>query len=257
MVPTGRGAGAAGGARPALARRPRAGASSDEHGERQPFASPEHILFGVSLLPWMQWMADQPWSIGLRESLFVWPLLESAHVLTLMLFVGTAAMLDLRLLGLTFRTVPASEFTGRLLPWTRASFALMAVTGVLLVLRLARALLPEHLLPGEGHPARCGGPQHLVVPRARAPARAGLGSDACRRRGRPASPRCCRSWPGPAWSSPGGWWPTTGSTAICSPSRRSSTGPPAASWRRCRSPSPDAAAVLRMVRGHRARTGRA
>jgi hypothetical protein len=80
----------------------------------------------------MQWMAEQPWSIGLRESLFVWPMLESAHVLVLMLFVGTAAMLDLRLLGLTFRTVPASEFTGRLLPWTRASFALMAITGLLL-----------------------------------------------------------------------------------------------------------------------------
>lgn len=77
-------------------------------------------------------MAEQPWSIALRESLFVWPLLESAHVLVLMLFVGTAAMLDLRLLGVTFRSVPASEFTGRLLPWTRASFALMATTGLLL-----------------------------------------------------------------------------------------------------------------------------
>lgn len=77
-------------------------------------------------------MTEQPWSIALRESLFVWPLLESAHVLTLMLFVGTAAMLDLRLLGLTFRTVPASEFTGRLLPWTRASFVVMAITGLLL-----------------------------------------------------------------------------------------------------------------------------
>jgi len=80
----------------------------------------------------MQWMAEQPWSIGLRESLFVWPLLELAHVLVLMLFVGTAAMLDLRLLGVAFRSVPASEFTGRLLPWTRASFALMAITGLLL-----------------------------------------------------------------------------------------------------------------------------
>lgn len=77
-------------------------------------------------------MAEQPWSIGLRESLFVWPLLESAHVLVLMLFVGTATMLDLRLLGLTFRSVPASEFTSRLLPWTRASFVAMAITGLLL-----------------------------------------------------------------------------------------------------------------------------
>ena len=80
------------------------------------------------MLPWFQRMTEQPWSIALRESLFVWPLLESTHVLTLMMFVGTTAMLDLRLLGVTFRGVPASEFTSRLLPWTRASFAVMAIT---------------------------------------------------------------------------------------------------------------------------------
>ncbi len=97
-----------------------------------PYAWPEHILFAVSLLPLWQWMAAQPWSIGLRESLFMWPLLESAHVLTLMMFVGTTTMLDLRLLGVTFRGVPTSEFTGRLLPWTRAAFAVMTVTGLLL-----------------------------------------------------------------------------------------------------------------------------
>ena len=77
-------------------------------------------------------MNEHPWSIALRESLFMWPLLESTHVLTLMVFVGTAAMLDLRLLGLSFRGVPASEFTDRLLPWTRGSFVVMAVTGLLL-----------------------------------------------------------------------------------------------------------------------------
>ena len=80
-----------------------------------------------------QWVADQPTSIALRESLFLWPLLESTHVLTLMLFAGTTTMLDLRLLGVAFSGVAASQFTGRLLPWTRGSFAVMAVTGLLLV----------------------------------------------------------------------------------------------------------------------------
>jgi len=80
----------------------------------------------------MQWLAEFPSSIALRESLFVWPLVESTHVLTLAVFVGTAAMLDLRLLGVSFGSVPASAFTARLLPWTRASFALMTLTGLLL-----------------------------------------------------------------------------------------------------------------------------
>ncbi len=86
-----------------------------------------------SLLTFAHWVADQPSSIALRESLYVWPMLEAAHVVTLMFFAGTAAMLDLRLLGMSFREVPASHFIGRLLPWTRAAFVVMAVTGGLLL----------------------------------------------------------------------------------------------------------------------------
>ena len=80
----------------------------------------------------LEWLAATPWSIALHESLYVWPLLESTHVLCLALFVGTAAMLDLRLLGVAMTHIPVSAFTGRLLPWTRAGFAIMVTTGVLL-----------------------------------------------------------------------------------------------------------------------------
>lgn len=80
----------------------------------------------------LAWLESTPWSIALRESLYVWPLLESTHVLTLALFVGTTIMMDLRLLGVTFGNARASDFTGRMLPWTRAGFVILAVTGVLL-----------------------------------------------------------------------------------------------------------------------------
>jgi hypothetical protein len=70
--------------------------------------------------------------VALRESLYVWPFLESTHVLSLGLFAGTAAMLDLRLLGLAIPRVPVSDLTTRLLPWTRAGFAVMVTTGLLL-----------------------------------------------------------------------------------------------------------------------------
>ena len=62
----------------------------------------------------------------------MYPLIESTHVLTLGLFVGLAVMLDLRLLGLTMRRVPVSEVIARLLPWTKAGFVVMVITGVLL-----------------------------------------------------------------------------------------------------------------------------
>jgi hypothetical protein len=86
----------------------------------------------MSLLPFCQWLEKTPASIALRESLWMYPLVESAHVLTLCLFVGTAAMLDLRLLGWTMRRTPVSEVASQLLPWTAAGFAVMVTTGALL-----------------------------------------------------------------------------------------------------------------------------
>jgi uncharacterized protein DUF6644 len=86
----------------------------------------------VSLLPFCQWLEKTPWSIALHESLWVYPIVESVHVLTLCLFLGTAVMLDLRLLGLTMRQVPFSEVAAKLLPWTAAGFALMVISGSLL-----------------------------------------------------------------------------------------------------------------------------
>jgi hypothetical protein len=62
----------------------------------------------------------------------MYPLVESTHVLSLTLFVGLTAMMDLRLLGLTLRHVPVSQVTARLLPWIRIGFAIMMFTGLLL-----------------------------------------------------------------------------------------------------------------------------
>jgi hypothetical protein len=84
------------------------------------------------LLPFCEWLAGTAWSIALHESLYLYPLVETIHVLSLMLFVGSAVVVDLRLLGWTFREVPVSEITGRILPWTVAGFAIAVTTGALL-----------------------------------------------------------------------------------------------------------------------------
>ena len=59
----------------------------------------------------------------------MYPLLETTHVLTLCVFLGTAVMLDLRLLGLTLVRVPMSEVKRRLGPWMVAGFVVMVITG--------------------------------------------------------------------------------------------------------------------------------
>lgn len=84
------------------------------------------------MLAFFEWMANTPWSIALHESLYMYPLVESTHVLTLCLFAGTAMMFDLRLAGLSMRHIPASTVMARLLPWTRAGFAVMVTTGLML-----------------------------------------------------------------------------------------------------------------------------
>jgi hypothetical protein len=86
----------------------------------------------MSLLRFCEWLASTPGSIALHNSLYVYLVVSTVHVVTLSVFVGTAAMLDLRLLGATMQGVPVSEVAARLRPWTVAGFVLMVVSGALL-----------------------------------------------------------------------------------------------------------------------------
>jgi hypothetical protein len=78
------------------------------------------------------WLDATPWSLALRESLWVYPLIETVHVLSLCLFLGFALLLDLRLLGLVLRRTPLTELMARVMPWTWSGFALMVTSGLLL-----------------------------------------------------------------------------------------------------------------------------
>ena len=86
----------------------------------------------MSPLEFCQWLGDTPWSVGLHESIWGYPVVESIHVLTLCLFLGFAIVLDLRLLGISFRSTPVSQVASRLLPYTIAGFVIMVITGALL-----------------------------------------------------------------------------------------------------------------------------
>ncbi len=86
----------------------------------------------MSVFRFCEWLAATPGSIALHESRYMYLIVLSVHVLTLCLFVGTAAMMDLRLLGLTMQSVRVSEVIMRLLPWTSAGFLLMILSGSLL-----------------------------------------------------------------------------------------------------------------------------
>jgi len=86
----------------------------------------------MSLLPFCEWLAATPGSIALHESVYMYPLVESTHVLTLCVFLGVAVMFDLRLLGVTFTTVPMTQLKRRLGRWMTAGFLVMVVSGAML-----------------------------------------------------------------------------------------------------------------------------
>lgn len=86
----------------------------------------------MSLTAFCEWLANTRGSIALHESLWVYPVVESVHVLALCLFLGLTVMLDLRLMGVTLRGARVSEVTERLLPWITAGFVLMVASGSLL-----------------------------------------------------------------------------------------------------------------------------
>ncbi len=86
----------------------------------------------MSLLPFCKWLATTPWSIALHESLYAYLIVLTVHVVTLCLFIGTAVIVDLRLLGVTMPRMPVSEVLAGLLPWTAAGFLVMITSGSLL-----------------------------------------------------------------------------------------------------------------------------
>lgn len=83
-------------------------------------------------MPFLQWLENTAGSVAIRESTLLYPFIETTHVLTLCLFLGLIAMLDLRLTGLALRGVAVTDVAGRLLPWALFGFAVMAVSGILL-----------------------------------------------------------------------------------------------------------------------------
>ena len=78
------------------------------------------------------WLSETKWSIALLESLYMYPWIESAHVLSICFFIGILLFVDLRLMGIAFTKLPISEMNKKVLPWSLFGFGLMMLTGFLL-----------------------------------------------------------------------------------------------------------------------------
>jgi hypothetical protein len=65
----------------------------------------------------------------MRHSLWAYPAVEIVHITGIILLVGSVAMLDLRLLGLS-KSIPVSALARHLLPWSWAALLLIVPSGL-------------------------------------------------------------------------------------------------------------------------------
>lgn len=87
----------------------------------------------MSLRPIFEWFDALESSVALRESLNGYPMLLTAHVVSMCLFAGLIAYWDLRLVGATLKRVPVSSIPAALFPWALTGFGISVVTGGLLL----------------------------------------------------------------------------------------------------------------------------
>ena len=78
------------------------------------------------------WLQNTPVGTGIRENGVYFPWLESVHVLTGTIVLGTIAIVDLRLMGVASRGFPISKVMHDTLPFTVTNFLLSVCTGSLL-----------------------------------------------------------------------------------------------------------------------------
>jgi Family of unknown function (DUF6644) len=86
----------------------------------------------VNIQSFLRWLQETGLAVRIRDSLFVFPLLESAHVIGLALVFGTIAVIDLRLLGVASTERSFQRMASDIMKWTWAAFALTALTGSLM-----------------------------------------------------------------------------------------------------------------------------
>ena len=72
-----------------------------------------------------------PIAQAMRQWLWLYPAVEIVHILGFVLLVGSIAMFDLRLLGLS-KTIPVPALARHLLPWTVGALVLIVPSGLLM-----------------------------------------------------------------------------------------------------------------------------
>jgi hypothetical protein len=80
----------------------------------------------------MTWLEHRPFAIAVAESTWIFPLVETVHVLALTVVVGAVIMMDLRLLGVGHKSRAVSDVISSSLPWAWSAFTVAFIMGSLM-----------------------------------------------------------------------------------------------------------------------------
>ena len=86
----------------------------------------------MSLTGIFQWIQSTDLSTAIRSGIWLFPTIETVHVLAITTVVGSILMVDLRLLGIASRKTPTTLIARELLPYTWTAFAIAAISGAML-----------------------------------------------------------------------------------------------------------------------------
>jgi hypothetical protein len=88
----------------------------------------------VTLLELFERLEASTLGTAIRDSLWLFPVIEAAHLLGLALLGGAVLVLDLRLLGVGLVQRPVAYVARQLTPWLVGAIAVLVTTGVPLFL---------------------------------------------------------------------------------------------------------------------------
>jgi hypothetical protein len=86
----------------------------------------------MSLLPFFQWCENSGVGETIRSSSWLFPVIESFHLLGLAVIGGAVLVVDLRLFGFGLRRQPVAQLASDAQRWLVCSLAVMLATGILL-----------------------------------------------------------------------------------------------------------------------------
>ena len=86
----------------------------------------------IWLLHYCSWLEHTGLGKSIRDSAWLFPIIETLHIFGIIALVGSTSILDLRLLGLSFRDEAVTVLARRYLPWAWFGFIVQVVTGLLM-----------------------------------------------------------------------------------------------------------------------------